>query len=131
MSTKKKILLTIYSQNHIRPDWRVDLSGADFHRFVRGLEQELAGFGITLDCGSNDVHCIDVNSYGDLLNAVRVSSPADGFSNKCVGHIIGKSQHCDLYEDIRRAVNRVAFAPETVPPDEHNRKVCHNCGCGC
>jgi hypothetical protein len=37
----------------------------------------------------------------------------------------------NLAEDIRRAVSRVAFAPETVPPEDHNRKVCHNCGCGC
>jgi hypothetical protein len=28
-------------------------------------------------------------------------------------------------------VVRIAFAPETVPPEDHNRKVCHNCGCGC
>jgi hypothetical protein len=36
-----------------------------------------------------------------------------------------------LMADIKRAINRVAFAPETVPPDDHNRRVCHNCGCGC
>jgi len=127
----KKMLLTICARNNIRPDWQVDLEGSDFQMFVDGLEKELSGFGIEFTCGRNDEINISVNSYGDLLNAVRVSSPADGFINKCVGHIIGKSQKLDLYEDIRRAVNRVAFAPETVPPDEHNRKVCHNCGCGC
>ena len=127
----KKMLLTICTRNNIRPDWQVDLEGSGFQTFIAGLEKELAGFGIELTCGRNDEINIGVNSYADLLNAVRVSSPADGFINKCVGHIIGKSQHLDLYEDIRRAVNRVAFAPETVPPDEHNRKVCHNCGCGC
>lgn len=127
----KKMQITIYAQKHIRPDWSVDLSGTDFQLFLNGLEQELAGFGIALNCGRNEEVCIEINSYADLLNAVRVSSPVDGFTNKCVGHIIGKSQNLNLYEDIRRAVNRVAFAPETVPPDEHNRKVCHNCGCGC
>ncbi len=127
----KKMLITIYAQNHLRQDWRVDLSGDEFQRFIAGLEKELLGFDIRLDSSRNDDICIDVNSYADLLNAVRVSSPADGFANKCVGHIIGKSQNLNLYEDIRRAVNRVAFAPETVPPDDHNRKVCHNCGCGC
>lgn len=127
----KKLILTIYAQNHLRPDWRVDLCGNDFQLFVSALARELAGFGIELSNSRNDEIRIDVNSYADLLNAVRVSSPSDGFSNKCVGHIIGKSRDLNLYEDIRRAVNRVAFAPETVPPDENNRKVCHNCGCGC
>lgn len=127
----KKMLLTIYAQNHLRTDWTVDLSGDDFQLFFSGLAQELDGFDIELNICLNNEICIDVNSYGDLLNAVRVSSPVDGFANRCVGHIIGKSQNLNLYEDIRRAVNRVAFAPETVPPDEHNRKVCHNCGCGC
>jgi hypothetical protein len=127
----KNMCITIYAQNHLRPDWRVDLDGAEFQCFYDGLERELAGFGISLSCVRNGENRIDVNSYADLLNAVRVSSPDDGFTNKCVGHIIGKSQNLDLFEDIRRAVNRVAFAPETVPPDEHNRKVCHNCGCGC
>ncbi|HZV82119.1 MAG TPA: hypothetical protein VFF53_08135 [Geobacteraceae bacterium] len=127
----KKMLLTIYAQNHLRPDWRVDLSGDDFQHFIECLEKELLGFGIHLASCRNDEICIDVNSYADLLNVVRVSSPSDGFANKCVGHILGKSQNLNLYEDIKRAVNRVAFAPETVPPDDHNRKVCHNCGCGC
>jgi len=129
--SSKKMLLTICARNIIRPDWQVDLEGSEFQKFIEGLGKELAGFGIDFTSGSNDEININVNSYADLLNAVRVSSPTDGFFNKCVGHIIGKSQHLDLYEDIRRAVNRVAFAPETVPPDEHNRKVCHNCGCGC
>jgi len=129
--SSKKMLLTICARNNIRPNWQVDLEGSEFQMFVDGLGKELAGFGIEFTCGRNDEITISVNSYADLLNAIRVSSPADGFVNKCVGHIIGKSQKLDCYEDIRRAVNRIAFAPETVPPDEHNRKVCHNCGCGC
>ena len=129
--TGKKLLLTVYSQNHIRGDWHVDLEGEAFCRFVSQLGSELAAFGIEVASSRNDAVTVDINSYADLLNAVRISSLADGFANKCIGHIIGKSQNLDFFEDIRRAVNRVAFAPETIPPDDHNRKVCHNCGCGC
>lgn len=127
----KKLVLTIYKQNHLRPDWRVDTAESGFLLLIKGLEAELAGFDIEFSWVLDDAITIEVNSYADLLNAVRVSSPSDGFANKCVGHIIGKSQNLNLFEDIRRAVNRIAFAPETVPPDDHNRKVCHNCGCGC
>ena len=55
----------------------------------------------------------------------------DGFSNLCLGHVIGASPNRDLLEDIRRGVNRVAFAPETVEPEGSSKIVCHNCGCGC
>jgi len=127
----KKMSLTICSRTNIRPDWQADLAGSAYEDFVDGLVKELAAFEIELSSGCNDEITVNVNSYADLLNAIRVTSPLDGFFNKCVGHIIGKSQNLDIYEDIRRAVNRVAFAPETVPPDDHNRKVCHNCGCGC
>jgi len=127
----KKLVLTIYKQNHLRPDWRVDTAESGFLLVIKGLKAELAGFDIEFSWVMDDAITIEVNSYADLLNAVRVSSPSDGFANKCVGHIIGKSQNLNLFEDIRRAVNRIAFAPETVPPDDHNRKVCHNCGCGC
>ena len=127
----KKMVVTFFGQNHLRPDWRVDLAGSAFDLFFIELADDLARFGIELSRVQNDDTVIDINSYADLLNAVRVSSPADGFSSLCIGHIIGKSPHRDLLEDIRRGVNRVAFAPETIPPEDHNRRVCHNCGCGC
>jgi hypothetical protein len=129
--TGKILLLTVCSQNHIRDDWKVDLEGEDFSRLISHLRDELASFGVDVTSCRNDAITVDVNSYADLLNAVRITSPVDGFTNKCIGHIIGKSQNLDFFEDIKRAVNRVVFAPETVPPDDHNRKVCHNCGCGC
>jgi hypothetical protein len=129
--TVKKLQLTVYPQNHVRDDWKVDLQGAGFSAFISQLRSEMAAFGLEVECCRNDAVTVNVNSYADLLNAVRISSPADGFANKCIGHIIGKSPDLDLFADIRRAVNRVAFAPETIPPDDHNRKVCHNCGCGC
>jgi len=127
----KKVILIVCNQNHLRNDWHVDLTGAAFNLFLNTLESELSRYGVEFTCQGNSDITIDVNSYADLLNAVRVSSPVDGVTSRCVGHIIGKSQNLDLLEDIRRAVNRVAFAPETIPPDDHNRKVCHNCGCGC
>lgn len=127
----KKIFLTIYKRNQIRNDWQFDLEGEGLQFLCNAIEAELLRYGIEFGFARNETVIINVNSYADLLNAVRISSPVDGFYNKCVGHIIDKSQNLDLYEDIRRAINRVAFAPETVPPDDENRKVCHNCGCGC
>jgi hypothetical protein len=127
----KKMVVTFYRQNHLRPDWRVDTAGAQFELFFIELADDLAKFGVELRRVIDNDIVIDVNSYADLLNSVRITSPADGFSNICVGHVIGKSPHLDLMEDIKRAVNRMAFAPETIAPDSHDRQVCHNCGCGC
>ena len=127
----KNMVITFYRQNHIRPDWRVDQNSSKFELFLIELADELARFGISLTRADNEQMVIDINSYTDVLNAVRISSPSDGFTNLCVGHIIDKSPNLDLLEDIKRAVNRIAFAPETVPPEDHNRRVCHNCGCGC
>lgn len=127
----KKIVVTFYRQNHVRPDWRVDLAGSVFELFFIELADNLAKFGIKLARIVDDATVIDIHSYADVLNAVRVSSPSDGFSTICIGHIIGKSPNLDLLEDIKRGVNRVAFAPETIAPESHNRQVCHNCGCGC
>jgi hypothetical protein len=131
MATIKQISLIMYRQNHLRPDWRVDLDGPEYRRFFSQMTEELCRCGIALSLAENPDFTIDIKSYADLLNAVRITSPDDGFTNVCIGHVIGKSPNLDLAEDIRRAVNRIAFAPETVPPEEQNRKVCHNCGCGC
>ena len=127
----RMVILTILRQNHLRPDWKVRLSGAAFDRWCDGLAEGLAPFGIEFSVFRNRDVTIDVKSYADLLNSVRVSSPSDGCSNRCVGHIIGKSPNLDLFEDIKAAVDRIAFAPETVPPDDFSPRVCHNCGCGC
>jgi hypothetical protein len=125
------MVLTLYRQNHVRPNWRVDLAGCEYELFFIELADILRQFDIELEIAKNDEVTIDVNSYADLLNAIRISSPADGFANICIGHVIGKSPRLDLMEDIKRGINRVAFAPETIPPEDHNRRVCHNCGCGC
>lgn len=126
----KPMRLTRYRREQSRPEWEAPLCGVTFDLFFSELAQELERFGISLELGAGE-QVIEVKSYADLLNSVRIASPSDGISNVCVGHVIGKSPRLDVHEDIRRAVNRIAFAPETVPPDDENRKVCHNCGCGC
>jgi sugar phosphate isomerase/epimerase len=131
MAATKQISLTFYRQNHLRPDWRVDLDLPEYRQSLGEMTKELDRCGVTLTLTENFEFTIDINSYADLLNSVRITSPDDGFASICIGHVIGQSQNLNLVEDIRRAVNRIAFAPETVPPDDHNRKVCHNCGCGC
>jgi hypothetical protein len=127
----KEMTIVFYQQNHIKPDWRVDMSESRVDLFLIELMDDLARFGIKLNWQVDGETTIDINSYADMLNAIRISSPSDGFGSLCIGHIIGKSPNLDIYEDLKRAVNRIAFAPETIPPEDHNRKVCHNCGCGC
>lgn len=127
----KQIVVTILDQKHLRDDWCFDFDGSLFNNFIAGLTREMKRLGVTLSVNRNRDAVISINSYADLLNVVKISSPQDGHTNQCVGHIIGKSQHLDIMEDIGTAVRRVAFAPETVAPSSEFRKVCHNCGCGC
>jgi hypothetical protein len=127
----RSIDIIFYRQNHLRLDWKVDTDSLQMELFLAELAGDLAKFGIDVRRRDNESVVIDINSYADVLNAVRISSPADGLANVCVGHVIGKSPNLDIFEDIKRAVNRVAFAPDMIPPDDHNRRVCHNCGCGC
>lgn len=127
----KPVIITILGQDHKRRDWFYDFEGSGFETAVATLADELAGLGIELSVRRNNDVTIQINSYADLLNCVKVSSPQDNHYNQCVGHIIGKSEHLDIMEDVARAVRRIAFAPETVAPDSAFRKVCHNCGCGC
>ena len=87
--------------------------------------------GFSLKMVHNKGVVIKINSYADLLNVVKISSPQGGHNNQCIGHIIGKSENLNILEDIQAAINRIAFAPETIAPDSEFRKVCHNCGCGC
>jgi hypothetical protein len=127
----KQMVITIHDQNHLRKDWYVDFDGRVFQDFLTGMTAEMKRLGVLLTVVRNRDAVIAINSYADLLNVVKVSSPQDGHSNQCVGHIIGASQHLDIMEDIGTAVRRVAFAPETIAPSSEFRKVCHNCGCGC
>jgi hypothetical protein len=127
----KQMVITIHDQKHIRKDWCFDFEGRLFQDSLTELIVEMKRLGVILTVVRNRDVVISINSYADLLNVVRISSPQDGHSNQCVGHIIGKSPRLDILEDIGAAVRRVAFAPETVAPSSEFRKVCHNCGCGC
>ena len=127
----KQMVITILEQKHLRKDWYFDFDGQPFQEFLAGLGREMKRLGVLLTVMHNREAVISINSYADLLNVVKISSPQDGHSNQCIGHIIGKSQRLDIMEDISTAVRRVAFAPETVAPSSEFRKVCHNCGCGC
>lgn len=127
----KQMTLTVFDQKHIRNEWYCNFDDAAFQAFYDTLSREMKKLGVALSLVRNREAVITVNSYADLLNVVKISSPEDGHSNQCIGHIIGKSEHLDILEDIRTAVRRVAFAPETIAPSGEFQKVCHNCGCGC
>lgn len=126
----KTMTLTIFDQKHLRNDWFFDFDGDLFKSFLTTLSKEMKKMGITLACNRNHEVTITINSYADLLNCVKISSE-ESMGNHCIGHVIGKSEHLDILEDIGNAVRRVAFAPETIAPAGEFRKVCHNCGCGC
>lgn len=128
--TSRHVTVTLFDQNHIRKDWFIDFNGEPFLRFTTELSRELRKFGVALVFVRNHDVVINVTSYADLLNCIKVSSD-DSMGNHCIGHIIGKSEHLDILEDIGSAVRRIAFAPETIAPAGEFRKVCHNCGCGC
>jgi len=127
----KQMLLTVHAQKYLRKNWNFDFDGQPFNNFMVEMITEMERLGVVLTVVRNQDAVITVNSYADLLNVVKISSPQDGHSNQCVGHIIGKSRGLDILEDISTAVRRVAFAPETIAPSSEFRKVCHNCGCGC
>lgn len=130
-SFSKNIILTVLNQEHVRKDWFFDFDGEVFGRFFDVLAMNMGKMGIGLILKRNCEAVIKINSYADLLNVVKISSPEDGHSNHCIGHIIGKSENLNILEDIEAAVRRIAFAPETIAPSGEFRKVCHNCGCGC
>lgn len=125
------MVITIHDQKYLRNDWNFDFDGQPFEEFLAGMKAEMKRLGVILTVERNRDAVISINSYADLLNVLKISSPGDGHSNQCIGHIIGKSQRLDILEDINTAVRRVAFAPETIAPSSEFRKVCHNCGCGC
>ena len=126
----KSLTVTIFAQQHLRREWLFDFDGEPFRNFIAGMTREMRKMGIALSCVHNRDVTIPINSYADLLNCVKVASD-DSQGNHCIGHIIGKSEHLDIMEDIDAAVRRIAFAPETIAPAGEFRKVCHNCGCGC
>jgi hypothetical protein len=127
----KEISVVFYGRRQVRADWNFEIDEKATIDFFAGLDAELAPFGVCIRRLKEEDVVMDVKGYGDVLNSVRIRSPQDGIGNLCLGHIIGPSPHRDLLEDIRRGVNRVAFAPETIEPEGSDKIVCHNCGCGC
>ncbi len=128
---EKEITIVFYGRRFPRGDWQYDIDDHLLAGFFHDLAAELGRFGIRLNRQDDVSLTLEVKGYGDLLNCVRIRSPQDSIANLCLGHIIGASPDCDLLEDIRRGINRVAFAPETIEPEGSNKRVCHNCGCGC
>jgi hypothetical protein len=127
----KEITVVLYGRRHSRADWSFELDDKALDELLKGLAEELASFGMVLRREADAEMVLEVRGYNDLLNTVRLRSPQDGIGNLCLGHIIGSSPNRNLLEDIRRGINRVAFAPETIEPEGSNKIVCHNCGCGC
>jgi hypothetical protein len=125
------MVITIHDQKHLRKEWYLDFDGQLFQTFLAELIEEMRRLGVVMTVARNRDLTVSISSYADLLNVVKISSSQDGESNRCIGHIIGKSPNLNIMEDISRAVRRIAFAPETVAPADEYRKVCHNCGCGC
>ena len=128
---QKEVSVVFYKPDFVRKDWHYDLDVATLESFFDELTKELSPLGVSLRYWREDDVSIPVKGYGDLLNAVRIRSPKDSLANLCLGHIVGQSVNADLVEDIKRGVNRVAFAPEMIEPQGSDKIVCHNCGCGC
>ena len=127
----KSISIVVYNRNFLRPDWRQDLDVVAIERLAVELNIEFRQFGWQVCFLRDSAHSVDVKGYGDLLNAVRLRATGSSHSNPCLGHVIGASASCDPLIDIKRGINRLVFAPETIEPESAYKKVCHNCGCGC
>jgi hypothetical protein len=128
---QKEITVVLYGHRISNREWSHEVDSAALSGFIGTLHDELNTLGVTVTYLEEPDTVLEVNGYGDLLNTIRLRSPGDHISNLCLGHIIGQSANCDLFEDIRRGVSRIAFAPEMIEPEGSNRVVCHNCGCGC
>ena len=129
--TKKEITVVRYSYRLVNSEWTPTVDLGALKGFVESLHKDLNSLGITVNYIDESDKELEVKGYADLLNIIRLRSPKDHIGNLCLGHIIGQSDNCDLFEDIRRGVSRIAFAPEMIEPEGSNKVVCHNCGCGC
>ena len=129
--TMKEITVVRYGYRLVNSDWAPTVDIDDLGGFVASLHKDLYSLGITVNYIDEPDKELEVKGYADLLNIIRLRSPKDHIGNLCLGHIIGQSENCDLFEDIRRGVTRIAFAPEMIEPEGSNKVVCHNCGCGC
>ena len=131
MTMQKEITVVLYGCHLTNNEWSPGVDFGAIDGFVEKLSADLSTFGITVSYREELDTLLEVKGYGDMLNLIRLRSPKDSIGNLCLGHIIGQSNDCDFFEDIRRGVSRIAFAPEMIEPEGSNKVVCHNCGCGC
>lgn len=127
----KEIKVVLYGYRLKGRKWQPPQLDQEIACFVAKLSADYKKYGVDLSYQEELENVLEVKGYGDLLNTVRLRTNDSTLGNPCLGHVIGQSENCDLLEDIRRGVSRIAFAPETIEPDGTSKKVCHNCGCGC
>ena len=127
----REIVVVFYGYRLTSANWRPPVMELAPQQLVAELAREYGKYGIEIRSVEEPDTVLEVKGYGDLLNTVRLRTGDSTLGNPCLGHIIGQSDNCDLLEDLRRGLSRVAFAPETIEPDGSSKKVCHNCGCGC
>lgn len=128
---EREITVVFYGRVFTEEKWQRLFDEADLEALFSELAPELKRFDFELTRADEVAMQLEIKGYGDLLNSIRLRAPAQGIGNMCLGHVIGASKNLNLAEDIRRGVNRVAFAPETIEPEGSDKIVCHNCGCGC
>lgn len=128
---QKEITVVLYGYRLTSNEWSPEVDFDAIDGFIENLHKDLFPLGITVTYHKEVDTILEVKGYGDLLNLIRLRSPKDSIGNLCLGHIVGQSDNCDFFEDIRRGVSRIAFAPEMIEPEGSNKVVCHNCGCGC
>jgi len=126
----KPLAVIFFRRNWCRDDWDYRFPAEELEPFFANLRQDLEKYDIQLQVQQAE-HEITIRGYTDLLNSVRLHFPSAGLGQLCLGHVIGKSANLNLLEDLRRGINRIAFAPETIEPEGSDKVVCHNCGCGC
>jgi hypothetical protein len=132
LSTKPATLQVVFYQRVPATDtsWCDKSDWQKVGEQLAALVAELKGLNINLEY-SDETTPMVVRGYADILNSIRLRFPAGGFSNTCLGHIIGNSSNLNIAEDLKRGINRILFAPETIEPLGSDKVVCHNCGCGC
>lgn len=128
---EKTLKIVFYQRRKAAVTWQDPTDWTAVDKMIADLREELLRFGVTLTREEDPDSSIEIRGYGDILNSIRLRYPVGGFANTCLGHVIGQSANRDLATDIRRGVNRLLFAPETVEPQGSDKVVCHNCGCGC
>jgi hypothetical protein len=127
----REIVVVFCRYRLISDSWRPSATSIEPKRHIAEIARDYKKYGITITCIDDHENILEVKGYADLLNTVRLRTGDSALGNPCLGHVIGQSANCDLLEDIRRGLSRLAFAPETIEPDGSSKRVCHNCGCGC